>query len=483
MENLTDEQLASLPKELVEKYAKALADIQFNKIEWFEPYAKQKEFFSAGAKYRERLFMAGNRLGKSLAGSFEVGYHLTGLYPEWWTGRRLEKPTTWWVAGEDGQSTRDTPQRLLLGTRQEPGTGAIPKNLILDAKTARGVPDLLDYAVVSHVSGGKSYVYFKTYGKGRDRWQSADLGGLWFDEEPDIDVYLEGITRTNTTLGPVIVTFTPLKGMSDVVARFITPKTGDAGNADRDVTIMTIDDVGHFTDEQKAKIIASYPAHEKEARTKGTPLLGSGRVFPITEELISEDQIEIPEHWPRIAGIDFGWDHPTACVWMAWDRDADVIHVYDCYRQSEATPVVHAAAVRSRGDWIPVAWPHDGLSTEKGSGSTLSDLYRAQGVNMTFERATYADNRRSDQGSYIEPGIMEMLDRMQTGRWKVARHLHEWFEEFRLYHRKDGKVVKLNDDLMSASRYAMMMLRFAQTGKNSWGKYGDKIKYPNLGIV
>jgi len=479
MKKLAPEDLANVPKELVERYAKILDEVKVNQIQFFNPYPKQKQFFESGAKHRERLFMAGNRLGKSMAGSYEVAYHLTGLYPDDWQGRRLDSPTVWWVAGEDGQSTRDTPQKLLLGTRQEPGTGTIPKHLIIESKTARGVPDLLDYAVVQH-KAGKSYVYFKTYGKGRDRWQSADLDGVWFDEEPDIDVYLEGITRTNTKMGPIIVTFTPLKGMSDVVARFLAPALDDQGVKDRSVTTMTIEDVGHFSDEDKARIIASYPPHEKEARTKGVPLLGSGRVFPISEDLITEDQIQLPSHWQRIAGIDFGWNHPTACVWLAYDRDTDVIHVYDAYRQAEATPIVHAAAVRSRGDWIPVAWPHDGLASDKGSGESLADLYRAQGVNMTFQRACYDDIKK---GSHVEPGIMEMLERMQTGRWKVARHLHEWFEEFRLYHRKNGDVVKIKDDLMAASRYAMMMLRFATTGQSRWGKYDKKISYPNLGIV
>ena len=46
-----------------------------------------------------------------------------------------------------------------------------------------------------------------------------------------------------------------------------------------------------------------------------------------------------------------------------------------------------------------------------------------------------------------------MLGMMQSGRFKVMRHLNDWWEEFRLYHRKDGKVVKVGDDLMAATRY------------------------------
>ena len=121
--------------------------------------------------------------------------------------------------------------------------------------------------------------------------------------------------------------------------------------------------------------------------------------------------------------------------------------------------MLHAAAIRAWGtEWVPIAWPHDGLAADKGSGEELAAQYRGQHLNMLPERATFPDG-----GSGVEAGLMEMLDRMQTGRLKVFTHLNDWFEEFRLYHRKDGKVVKEHDDLMAATRYALMMLRFATT--------------------
>ena len=77
---------------------------------------------------------------------------------------------------------------------------------------------------------------------------------------------------------------------------------------------------------------------------------------------------------------------------------------------------------------------------------------------MLKDRATFEDGTNG-----VEAGLMDMLERMQTGRFKVFSHLSLWFDEFRLYHRKDGKVVKLRDDLMAATRYALMMLRKAKT--------------------
>src|SRR5690348_5039721 len=103
----------------------------------------------------------------------------------------------------------------------------------------------------------------------------------------------------------------------------------------RHVTRMTIADAEHYTEEQRAAIIASYPEHEREARAKGIPQLGSGRVFPIGEDRIKIKAFPIPEHWPQIGGLDFGWDHPTAAVKLAWDKDADVLYVTHSYGARE----------------------------------------------------------------------------------------------------------------------------------------------------
>lgn len=219
---------------------------------------------------------------------------------------------------------------------------------------------------------------------------------------------------------------------------------------------MTIDDVEHYTAEERARIIASYPTHEREARTKGVPTMGSGRVFPIAEERIICDPLTVPRHWAQINGLDFGWDHPFAAVNLALDRDADVVYATKGYRQKEATPIIHAAAIRPWGIWVPCAWPHDGYQHDKGSGDQLADQYRQQQLNMLPEHATHPEG-----GFGTEAGIMAILDRMQTGRFKVFSTFREWLEEFRLYHRKDGKIVKERDDLMSATRIGMMMLRFA----------------------
>ncbi len=432
-----------------------------NLLKRYAPYTKQSEFHAAGIKYRERLLMAGNQLGKTVAGAAEGAMHLTGRYPEGWTGRRWDRPTIGWAAGVTGESTRDNVQRLLLGRPGQHGTGYIPKSDILNVVNSRGTPDLADHCVVKCQHGGQSLIYFKSYEKGREKWQGETLDFVWFDEEPDLEIYSEGLTRTQATGGMVWMTFTPLLGMSDVVSRFLMEESPD-----RHVTQMTIDDAEHYTKEERDRIIAGYPAHEREARARGVPIMGSGRVFPVAEELVLCEPFPLPDFWPCVGGLDFGWDHPFAAVKLGWDRDSDCVYVTQCYRVRESTPLVHSAALKPWGDYFPWAWPHDGLQHDKASGKPLAQYYREHGLNIHFEHAQFPSNVDGSVGGYgVEAGISQMLERMQQGRLKVFSTCGDWFEEFRMYHRKDGIIVPERDDLMSATRYALMMLRIATSKK------------------
>lgn len=422
-----------------------------NKLRTYRPYRKQSEFHEAGRTFRERLFLAGNQLGKTLAGSYELAAHLTGQYPEDWKGRRWDRPTVWWAAGVTGETTRDTVQRLLMGRPGGHGTGAIPHDSIIASTRALGVSDLLDTVRVKHVSGGESILALKFYEKGRQKWQAETLDGVWFDEEPPSDIYSEGLTRTNATKGMVYLTCTPLLGMTEVIRGFLLEPTPE-----RHTTKMTIDDAEHYTPEERAVIVRGYKPHEREARAKGIPMLGSGRIFPVAEEKIVIEPIKLPRHWKRIGGLDFGFDHPFAGVELAHDADEDVIYVTREYRAREEIPSQHCGALRQWGTWLPWAWPSDGLDSSR-TGEPVKDDYRKLGLNMLPEHAQFEEGSVS-----VEAGILEMLERMQTGRWKVFSTCGCWIEEFRLYHRDEGKIVKLGEDTLSASRYALMMRRFAK---------------------
>lgn len=434
---------------------------KYNALGRYRPYAKQCDFHAAGAVHRERLFSAGNQLGKTFSGAAETAMHLTGRYPAWWKGKTFGKPVNGWSASVTAELTRDGVQRLLLGrpgVDEALGTGAIPRDAIKEVRPRSGVPNAASHVIIRHggggdVQAGESILGLKSYDQGREKFQAETLDFVWLDEEPPYDIYMEALTRTNTTLGPIYLTFTPLQGMSQTVMRFIVDK-----HVGTTVIFMGIYDAGHYTREQADAIVGTYPAHEREARAYGKPVLGSGAVFPVEESSIVVPPFAIPDHWARIAGLDLGWDHPTAVTWLAHDRDSDTVYLYDVYKAAQQTVAVHASAIRARGDWIPVAWPHDALQKQKDSGVPMRDRYRAENVNMLPERAQF------DDGSIgVEPGLQIMLDRMTKGQFKVFAGCEPWLEEYRIYHRKDGVIHKVRDDAIDASRYGVMSLRFATT--------------------
>ena len=452
--------------ELQKLYAQLQAAAERQRFQhklFFHPYPKQWEFIALGATRRERLLMAGNQVGKSEVGAFEMACHLTGQYPPEFVGRKFDRPVRAWAVGETSILVRDVQQKKLCG---EPGvadalgTGMIPKDCFVDKPSlARGVTDAYDTIQVQHytngVKDGISILKFKSYEQGREKMQGDTIDIAWCDEEPPEDIYSEIITRTNAVEDAIIfITFTPLKGMSGVVLRFVN----EPNHPDRGMVIMTIDDAAHMSEERKKQIIASYRPHEREARTKGIPMLGSGRIFTAMESSIGETALsEIPAHWWKLWSVDFGIDHPFAAVLAAWDKDADIWHIIHAIRESDQLPLQHAAAMKAVAANVPVAWPHDGNTRDRGTGEGLAPLYRAQGLHMLAKHATFIDGSIS-----TEAGVMEMQDRMDTGRFKVAKHLEKWWEEYRMYHRKDGQIVKLRDDLMSATRIGLMGKRYAQ---------------------
>jgi len=432
-----------------------------NTMARYVPYDYQKKFHNATAQ--QRLLMAGNRIGKSFSGAMEMAYHLTGLYPEWWQGKKFPRPIRAWAGGASNETTRDICQKELVGQPDDPsarGTGSIPLKLIGETVRKAGVPNAMNSLVIKHVSGGWSRLAFKAYEMGKEKWMGETVDVVWLDEEPPSSIYTQALTRTADKGGIVYMTFTPENGMTETVAQFVNDlRDGQA------LIQAGWDDAPHMTAEVRQQILAALPPHERKMREQGIPQLGSGLVFPIAESDMVCDPINIPEFWPRICGLDFGWDHPTAAAWAAWDRDSDIIYIYDTYAMSQEAVPIHASAIKGRGNWIPVIWPMDGRQADKGSGKSLTEQYRNEGVSMTREHFTnppQQGQKENTGGISVEAGVQEMYTRFMTNRLKIFNNQSKLLEELRMYHRKDGKIVFKHDDVISATRYAVMSVRKAR---------------------
>jgi phage terminase large subunit-like protein len=435
--------------------------------DWWRPYPKQAQFFATGEQFRERGLFAGTQLGKTESAAYEMACHLTGEYAPDWPGRRFVRPVRAWCVGENLKMVRDIMQKKLCGEPgnvEAHGTGMIPKHLFVgDPVLARGETNSYDTINVRHASGGVSVLRFRTYNAGASALQGETLDIVWLDEEPDrYDVYAECLARITATGGMLMITFTPLKGMSEISARF-----RNEFSPDRTYIQFGIDDVpldGHIKPEDRARIIAGYPEHERDARSKGEPMLGSGKIYQTPEADITEDAnpLNWPSYWRWGAAMDIGIDHPWAYVLMCWDSGADVLHVVAELRIKGASAGEHVSAIRNleqrlfnRHMDFPVAWPADAGTRDKGSGQPIREIYKRYGLRMMSEHATHAKG-----GNSLEGGVAEIIERERAGKWKVNRACPLYLEERRLYHRKDGEIIKLRDDVLAAGRYGMMMRRF-----------------------
>lgn len=211
-----------------------------------ELYAKHLAFFRAGADHdpietwcpegcdgqphRERLALCANRVGKTRGmGGYETVLHLTGRYPDWWQGHRFNRPIEAWAAGKTNETTRDIIQKeTLFGpvkwngrVKSLAGTQLVPAEDIGAVTWKRGIPDLVDTVMVRSRFGGWSELGLKSYEQGRGAFEGTAKDLVWDDEEPPLPIYTEQSMRLMTRRGLLLLTFTPLEGMSDVVQAFL----------------------------------------------------------------------------------------------------------------------------------------------------------------------------------------------------------------------------------------------------------------------
>jgi phage terminase large subunit-like protein len=438
-----------------------------------ELYGPAMEFLRKGKEHRFRVYMGGNRSGKSFTTLVELCYHLTGMYPEWWEGKVFKKPTTVWIIGESGALFRDSAQRLLFGEAgEEIGTGLLPlaeKNDgigIIDYYAMPGTPGAIGSAIIKHKSGCSVSLIVKTNEMQREQFQAAKVDVILFDEEPREDIYTEclmrlmGIGKTKEP-GIAMLAFTPLKGLSEVVLKFLPngqfpDKGSPIENPDQYICRVEWDQVPHLSKEDQATMINQIPKNERDARRKGIPSLGSGKIYPIDEDQIVIKPFAIPDYWPRAFGMDFGW-HKTACLWAAKDPTTDDLYIYAEYYRGEEIPAIHALNIKAKGEWIPGISDPSGGGRQAG-GQMLVDIYRALGLDLT------------EGENSIEAGIARNLDLFERGKLKIFSTLQNTLNELRIYRydSKDPNKPAKNqaDHLMDCLKYLTSLFDWVATSFN-----------------
>jgi hypothetical protein len=244
---------------------------------------------------------------------------------------------------------------------------------------------------------------------------------------------------------------TPELGATDLVTSFME----HLGKSQHFIGPVGWDKAPHMTEKKKEVLLAGIPEHEKDMRTKGIPFFGEGMVYTCPDKRITVEPFKLERiPWLKvIRAIDLGISHPTAIAWLAYDSEFDQIYVLRTYSQAGDAAAVHAAAANSYLPYAPIVFPHDIDQREKGSGKTVRQYYIEAGLKNSL------DFKNPDGTIHVEPGILEIDDRMRSDRFKVFDNCEGFFREKRLYHREKGQIAKKNDDIMDAVRYGAMMIQ------------------------
>lgn len=452
---------------------------RYRRLDFYRPNRKQLEFHNT--LQPERMLRAGNQEGKTHAAAAENAMHATQLYPDWFKGRRflknapVERPFDFlsWVAAPFAQKVRDGMQTKLLGNIMEDGglgTGLVPLDSIVGRPAmGRGIAEFVDTITLRREDGGRAVIRFKTYEQGRQAFEGEACDVICLDEdikgEINAAIYGECQARTTTTRGIIMVTMTPLLGLTPIRRRFKEKHPGT------EEILMGLQDAlvsngGHIPDEDVPRLLQMYPEHERMTRLYGADMQGEGAVFATPVERITHtlNPVDVPPYWPWMWGIDFRHSgsettgHPFAAALATWDRDSNTIYIMHTVRMLGLAPM-HVAAMKSHPRWqAPVAWPHDGgRGASIVSGETIAGTYRRLGLNMLSSHAEFASG-----GNNFEAGIRDMEERFASQRLKIAAHLSQALDEYRGYHRENGAVVKIDDDIMSAIRVICMDIRHAK---------------------
>lgn len=448
---------------------------QKGQYKWFEdPYPidslpKHKAFFEAGKTYPERLFMGGNRVGKTLVGAYELTCHLTGEYPFWWKGITFDGPIDAWAVGKDARAVRDTIQKELLGPIGEWGTGMLPAHTLGKAFALQGTPQAIDIVKVKHKSGGWSQLGFKNYQQDIGSFMGTSRHCVWLDEECPLEIYNECNVRTATVNGIMMVTFTPLDGLTSMVINFC--KRADFLVGAKPIVAVDVEDpdedgteseylVGRDTPkaviqagwndapwlsvEMKQRLLDDSPEHLRKARSEGLPAMGSGNVYSTPIEDVLIEPFAIPSNWPRMYGLDVGWNR-TAAVWAALDPVTDTLYVYDEHYRGKEQPPFHAYAIRSRGEWIHGVIDPAARGRGQSDGNQLIRNYKDLGLTLYPAK------------NDLESGVQAVSQRLSFGKIKIFKTLVNLQKEYMLYKRdKHGRIKPENDHALDCLRYIVL---------------------------
>jgi phage terminase large subunit-like protein len=452
-----------------ESDADQLATNLLKQFVFYEPTPKQQAFHKAGLKASERLFLGGNRTGKTNAVCMEMAMHLTGNYPDWWMGYRFQRPINAISASLTLKDTRDILQKKLFVGDIDGSMPAILHESYVLEKTHTTIAGAWDTVKIRHVSGGVSELKFKAFQQGESSFQGVKADFIHLDELPNFKVYQEALIRTTSFDHEktfLVCSMWPEKGKDDLISHFLDHASEGEIKDDRFYIMASWADNPHLTPQERQRLHHSTPAWIRDAREHGIPVFGVGKVFTMKEDTLLVPAFEIPPHFALIYGLD-----PAAtsggtygAVLLAYDRDKDIVYVVKDYKKNNITPVEHHNnLMHIIPDWVIGAVDPAGGGEDQHNRESTLDFFRRMKRKFVI-----ADKTKGSKEGTID--AIEM--RCRSGKFFIFETCTDYLNEWRRYARdEDGKIIKKNDHCLDASFYALKKLKHAKTESQSKSAY------------
>lgn len=445
-------------------------DMAYHQLKYFRPFEHQRKFFATVSD--RRGILAANRIGKTVSTCFETAMHLTGQYPEWWSGKRFNKPVTVMVAGEGWSQVALVLQQELLGTpdiklKDQLGTGAIPRDaIVVDTMRSDGANCI--GIEIKHTSGGKSYLLFANYTQEVRQLQGFKLDLAVFDEQPPDDFFSEIVTRTATTQGMILCSFTPLKGLNGLVSKFWNKEAG------YDYVRVAWDDVPEYDlwgepfllNKTREQLQRDYLPHERDARMQGKPVMGKGVVFAIrdwpTYKTGDFNFLEMP-NIQRIIALDLGLvNDKTVISLMYWDpfeRTAWLHKQIIVQGVDEAVPTQYINhLLRPEVYGTPIVLPADASTPGRYtmSSASIRELFEQYELNVYDKPIMNPPDSQGRVTNHKSYGINIMRQMLEVGSLMVNENCVEFLREAQNYYVDEKGRFSDPDDCLDSARYALL---------------------------
>lgn len=446
-------------------------DMAYNQLKYFRPFKHQVDFFKTG-KHNRRGILAANRIGKTVSTCFETAYHLTGLYPDWWCGKRFEKPVTAFVAGEGWEQVARVLQDELIGTKdikikEQIGTGAIPRHcIVMDTMRCDGANVI--GLEIKHTSGKNSYLLFGNYTQEVRNLQGFKLDFVVFDEQPPDDIFSELVTRTATTQGQVLCSFTPLKGLNGLVSKFWYGEEG------YEHIRVSWDDVPEYDPwgepflllETRRQLERDYLPHEREARIAGIPVMGKGAVFQIKNwntYKTGDYNFKEMNNIERIIALDLGLvNDKTVISLMYYNRVEQEMWLHSqivVKGEQESNPVSYVNhLMRPEVFGCPIVLPPDASTRGRYTMSALSirQLFEEYELNVNPNPIMNPPDSEGKITNHKSFGVNMMRQMIELGTFHINENCVEFLRECKNYFIDEKGRFSDPDDCIDSARYGLL---------------------------